>query len=310
MTEINLIKWINNPLDKNNVLSIYNIMLEYDNMNLSSSSYLYASLLINILNDTSDEYKIASNILNKYKSVIIGNDSLQIDNCENFVNDLQNYKPLQEASYYNNDERANVPDENKNIDRLYILEYLRLKYDYKSYLEIGCRDDDCFSNTKFEKVVGVDPNTGGTLRMTSDEYFYQHAENFDIIFIDGLHWSEQVNRDIENSLKFLNEGGTILLHDCLPLEEASSIYPYDGVVGAWNGDVWKSIVLTRTSDEIKTCVLNADWGLGVIQVGVDDNKLEFNEGFSIGDIGWSDYLNNKEKWLNIKNFDEFLLWLN
>ena len=52
--------------------------------------------------------------------------------------------------------------------------------------------------------------------MTSDDFFRDNKEKFDLIFIDGLHETNQVDRDIENSLKFINKGGTILLHDCLP----------------------------------------------------------------------------------------------
>ena len=52
--------------------------------------------------------------------------------------------------------------------------------------------------------------------MTSDEFFSQNKETFDLIFIDGLHIHEQVLKDIDNSLNVLNENGVILLHDCLP----------------------------------------------------------------------------------------------
>ena len=71
---------------------------------------------------------------------------------------------------------------------------------YKTYLEIGCFHNELFDNIKCEKKVGVDPYSGGTIRKTSDDFFLSNKENFDIIFIDGLHRYHQVKQDILNSL--------------------------------------------------------------------------------------------------------------
>ena len=112
------------------------------------------------------------------------------------------------------------------------------------------------------KKIGVDPNRGGTHKMTSDEFFKINVENFDLIFIDGLHITDQVDRDIENSLKCLNSGGVILLHDCLPKKIWSQIVPC--IYPKWNGDVWKSIVKSRTRSDTNTYTIIADHGIGVI----------------------------------------------
>jgi hypothetical protein len=42
---------------------------------------------------------------------------------------------------------------------------------YKSYLEIGCDQDLLFSKINIDKKTGVDPNSGGTIRDTSDNFF-------------------------------------------------------------------------------------------------------------------------------------------
>ena len=48
---------------------------------------------------------------------------------------------------------------------------------YKKYLEIGCDKDSNFSKiNNVEKKTGVDPTSGGNLRMTSDEFFKQNKE--------------------------------------------------------------------------------------------------------------------------------------
>jgi len=97
-----------------------------------------------------------------------------------------------------------------------ILYYLISRYDYKRYLEIGCAGDETFKavQSRIPLAVGVDPLSGGTHRLTSDEFFLTNKELFDIIFIDGDHRAHQVIRDLQNSLRFLRKGGTILLHDC------------------------------------------------------------------------------------------------
>ena len=87
---------------------------------------------------------------------------------------------------------------------------------YKSYLEIGCDRNENFSKIIVDHKVGVDPERGGTFRMTSDEFFKKNKDAFDLIFLDGLHTYEQTIRDIDNSLRAINKHGVILIHDCLP----------------------------------------------------------------------------------------------
>ena len=132
----------------------------------------------------------------------------------------------------------------KNIYRWDLIQYIIDKYKFKTYLEIGCDKDQSFSKIKIEKKVGVDPVSGGTIRSTSEVFFNNNDKNFDIIFIDGLHYYKQVINDIKNSLQILNDDGFILVHDCLPNSLAQQAVPR--YRGYWNGDVWKSIVELRT----------------------------------------------------------------
>ncbi len=50
-------------------------------------------------------------------------------------------------------------------------------------------------------------------RKTSDEFFLGNKNIFDLIYIDGNHLFEFVKKDIENSLKFINNDGLIVLDD-------------------------------------------------------------------------------------------------
>ena len=135
---------------------------------------------------------------------------------------------------------------------------------YKRYLEIGVQD----ANSNFNKIVAeykqaVDPQPRNLVHFvgTSDEYFAQLPadETFDIIFVDGLHHSDQVLKDIHNSLAHLSFGGTIVVHDCLPENQQQQLRFDNG--GAWTGDVWKAIVeLKSTRSDLHIEVVDHDWG--------------------------------------------------
>jgi len=185
------------------------------------------------------------------------------------------------------------------MNRITIINHFIKKNDYKSYLEIGCQNNTTFNNINIIHKVGVDPEKGGTNKCTSDEYFAIHKDKFDIIFIDGLHHSEQVDKDVINSLACLNEGGTIIMHDLLPEDEKMQIIPRE--TKAWTGDVWKSWVkLRQNRDDLNMFVINTDMGCGVITRGKQKkliNKLELN---------YNNFAKNKEKWMNIISPEDFL----
>ena len=76
-----------------------------------------------------------------------------------------------------------------------------------NYLEIGCQGNICFDAVPMMNKIGVDPQSGGTHREYSDDFFVSNTTYFDVIFIDGLHVYDQVRRDVVNSINFLKPGG-------------------------------------------------------------------------------------------------------
>lgn len=140
----------------------------------------------------------------------------------------------------------------------------------KSYLEIGCNLNQVFDFVNCPHKVGVDPARGGTLRMTSDEYFATHNEKFDVIFIDGLHYYEQVKKDFENSIRVLNNNGMIIFHDMLPLNPKWAVVPVPEnleTYGCWMGDVWKMAFDLIAMPDIKFRLVMMDNGCGVVTKG-------------------------------------------
>lgn len=187
-----------------------------------------------------------------------------------------------------------------------IINYLVDKNNYKSYLEIGVQDynSNC-AKINIEHKTAIDPFPRGKCDFvgTSDKYFSSISDDvkFDIIFIDGLHHSDQVIKDIENSLKHLNIGGTIVVHDCLPETFANQVRVDHG--GEWTGDVWKAIVyLKGRRDDLNIKVVNHDWGCGIIQRGTQNliDKLELEE------IQWSLFEERRDEILSVVSEQEFL----
>ena len=166
----------------------------------------------------------------------------------------------------------------KKIDcRTHLINCLIEKHKFKNYLEIGVRHPhQNFNVINIEHKDGVDPEPQGNPEVnypvTSDEFFELikgHNEiKYDIIFIDGLHLMEQVDKDIENSLKHLTDGGIIVMHDCNPIQEIHQRENYEPLYGLWNGTVWKSWVKLRCNrPDLEMYVVDMDHGCGVITKG-------------------------------------------
>ena len=172
---------------------------------------------------------------------------------------------------------------------------------YKSYLEVGCDNDENFSKIQIVNKIGIDPLKGGTLRMTSDEFFTKNDQSFDIIFLDGLHTYEQTIKDINNGLKFLNTNGVIIIHDCLPKKIWNQIVPR--LYGHWNGDVWKAIVHSRTYEHADTYTCIADHGLGVIFKRKNRNKLNINQ-TNFKKLKFADYYKNHHQYMNVIKYED------
>ena len=206
--------------------------------------------------------------------------------------------------YFKDKKLGNIGlDFSKKPKRQFIVQEIINIKNYKSYLEIGTFRDELFDKIRCEKKVGVDPVSGGTIRKTSDQFFSDNKDKFDCIFIDGLHYYDQVKKDILNSLSILNDNGVILLHDCLPNNHYEQAVPRCQMT--WNGDVWKAIVECRTKDNIDTYTCYADFGIGVI-LKRKNKKILTLDRKNFSNLKFEDYFNNYQDYMNIVEFDELV----
>ena len=192
-------------------------------------------------------------------------------------------------------------DFDSNLTRSLIVNDIIERKKYETYLEIGCDKNILFNSVKIKKKIGIDPVSGGNIRISSDNFFKNNQDKFDLIFIDGLHQYEQVKRDVYNSLKFLNDNGVILLHDCMPSSFMRQAPKRSSNI--WNGDVWKNIVEFRTLDQIDTYTIYADHGIGLILKRKNRNKLLLKiESFD--KLKFQDYYKNYKLFLIIVHFKD------
>lgn len=197
---------------------------------------------------------------------------------------------------------------NSEIKRYNIINYLIEKYKLINYLEIGVFKGENIREIKAAHKDGVDPGVEGytppevNYPVTSDDFFdllKEHKDiKYDIIFIDGLHHADQVEKDIKNALNHLVKDGFILLHDCNPVSYDAQLVPRQTV--AWNGDVWKAFVDFKSNNNSYQCnVIDTDFGVGVIK----NTGYEYKLNNRIND--WNYFNNNREKLLNLITWDEF-----
>jgi hypothetical protein len=202
----------------------------------------------------------------------------------------------------------------KGTKRWEIINYLIKQNNYINYLEIGVNDALCIRQINIPHKDGVDPYPGSEVGggifpevnypIPSDDFFEfikDHDIKYDIIFIDGLHHSDQVDKDIVNSLKHIQSNGTIVLHDCNPPKYETQLVPRQ--TGIWNGDVWKSLVKLRYSNSnIIIDTVDTDWGVGIIQFGKQKlyDKVSLEQS-----LDYFYFDKNRDELLNIISVEEF-----
>lgn len=186
-------------------------------------------------------------------------------------------------------------------------------YKFEKYLEIGVGDGFSIERISAKYKDGVDPGVDPSYshrcglvnhKMTSDEFFQKIEDSnilYDFVFIDGLHHTEQVDKDIANSLKHLSPNGFIMLHDTNPDSYESQLVPRTQAI--WNGDVWKSVVKLRCSNpDLEIFTVDADCGCAVLKRG--NQKLYDKVPLSAA-LNWNYFCVNKKELLNLISVEEF-----
>ncbi len=196
-----------------------------------------------------------------------------------------------------------------------LINHLIAKHNLKSYLEIGVQNPaNNFYKINCNLKYGVDPevyNIAFIEAKTSDDFFKNInsggcvvlniglknetvLKGWDLIFIDGYHSADQVKKDFENSLKCLNDGGYVVIHDVLPENEKGSLVPRQEK--RWWGDVYKFAMTLKHYDGIDFITYDFDEGCCVVWKDASKKAVK-------GKIKptWENYIKHRKELLNIKN---------
>lgn len=233
---------------------------------------------------------------------------------------------IEEDFYHQEGHKKNLEEISKCPTRTDVINYLlgTLSTDSK-YLEIGVRNpEDNFNKIKVKEKYSVDPGiefqeNPVDFKFTSDVFFeklkngelFSGDIKFDVIFIDGLHLADQVDRDIKNALDYVSDIGFVVLHDCNPPTEfhASETYSYrlSPARGFWNGTTWKAFFKFRQESDLFSCCIDTDWGVGIIS-----KKINLGKPTTVRNpyFEYSLFNQNRRESLNLVLFEDFKLKLN
>ena len=200
--------------------------------------------------------------------------------------------------------------ENYDFYRTDVIQALIDKHGYKNYLEIGFARGENFYQIKCERKHTVDPGSDYLPtqdshneffhKCTSDDFYKMNKENYDLIFIDGLHTYEQVKKDIVNSLDILVPGGTIILHDLNPRNWYQQAFPPEN-----NGDCWKAFVeLRNTRSDLEMMCVNTDNGCGILRRG--KQKLYDDPNFRLDYEYFDQRRHEMLNLISVENFKELI----
>jgi predicted O-methyltransferase YrrM len=177
------------------------------------------------------------------------------------------------------------------MNRTRLINSLIKEHGFKSYLEIGLGNGANFKSIMECAKVGIDPNKN----TTSDLFFESNKDSFDLIFIDGDHTSEQVEKDIVNAWNHLKKGGAILIHDINPPTKESQEVPK--VSSPWKGTVWRAFVgFMNKYPKIRAYTTKHDTGIGWIWKS--RHKVDF--GFIEKEMTYEEFDKNRYELLRIR----------
>lgn len=184
-------------------------------------------------------------------------------------------------------------------DRSDVLQFLINELGYKKYLEVGVQYMENWDRITCDHKQGVEPNKISNPNIyhgTSDQFFAQNMEMYDLVFIDGDHNYAQVIKDFYNALRYLNEGGAIVFHDALP---HTIEYTHELKCGT----VYKALLEIRSNHFFDFVTFEENHGVCVVRPHKKDIAIECRN------ISWEKFWKERFAILNVGDWDYFKAYI-
>ncbi|RDK84818.1 class I SAM-dependent methyltransferase [Marinirhabdus gelatinilytica] len=248
-----------------------------------------------------------------------------LDNYRKYKKFFREGKRIVNDPFFTQAQIATRKELKKEPSRTEIINFFIKTLSGTKYLEIGVRNPDHnFNKIACENKYSVDPGlefkeNPATFKMTSDVFFGKLRSEtltipsniqFDVIFIDGLHTADQVEKDLQNSLQYLSKDGVIILHDCNPPTEFHQRecfnFKNSPAKHNWNGTTWKAYYKFRHEPSLYSACFDTDWGVAVL------SRKQFPAFNALEKIenryfGYDILQNNRTRHLNLLDFN---VWKN
>lgn len=134
--------------------------------------------------------------------------------------------------------------------------------------------------------------------MRSDAFFAAWAgPPFDLAFIDGDHYHDQVHRDIEGVLRNLSAHGLIVIHDCLPPDQKHEDSKLCGTA-------WRAFVHIRQRSDLEAFCVAVEYGFGIVWRAENTSPLMLPKGMD--ELVYADLVAWKDLWMRPSSLEEVL----
>ena len=190
---------------------------------------------------------------------------------------------------------------NTNDWKGFLINDLITDLNYQSYLELGVSLGESWNRITCDKKIGVDNDINvtnkfdGVIHSTTDDYFLNNNDKFDLIYIDALHEKNQVYKDFKNSFNSLNDSGIIIFHDINPISIGQTDFTSSGDIF----ELWIEI-----SKKYKVYVFN---GLDGDTVGIFlKNKNPKFIDVEIKKHTYEFFSENREDFISYINYEEII----
>jgi len=215
-----------------------------------------------------------------------------------------------------------------------LINWLGAEYGYSSYLEVATMfTGHRFSSisreiyTNIERIMYLTPADFNDEMIVSCQSpaeesclcfkeLIDREKKFDVVLVDPFHTYESSRRDLELALLVLDENGTLVVHDCNPVDKALTSPEFNNSL--WMGETYLAFLdMLGEKNFLNYCVVDIDFGCAVVRwnnaEAVEENNTyitrtscrKLSGDSAVPYYEWEYFREHHARLLNLKSATEF-----